>query len=44
MTTGKRNPRSRIYKIKTKFVFEGIFEVKASSRQMAKQIVKTDVG
>lgn len=44
MTTGKRNLRSRTYKIKTKFVFEGTFEVKANSRQIAKQIVKNGCG
>ncbi|WP_302998190.1 hypothetical protein [uncultured Alistipes sp.] len=40
----KTDPRSRSYKVKTKFVFEGTFEVKASSRQMAIQIVESQCG
>ena len=37
-------PRSRSYKVRAKFVFEGTFEVKAGSRQMAIQIVKSQCG
>lgn len=40
----KTYPRSRSYKVRTKFVFEGTFEVKADSRQMAIQIVKSQCG
>lgn len=40
----KTYPRSRSYKVKTKFVFEGTFEVKAGSRQMAIQIVRSQCG
>ena len=40
----KTYPRSRSYKVRAKFVFEGTFEVKAGSRQMAIQIVKSQCG
>jgi len=34
----------KVYKVKTRFVFEGVFEVKASSRVEAHQMVQDNCG
>ncbi len=34
----------KVYKVKTRFVFEGVFEVKASSRVEARQMVQDNCG
>ncbi|MDD3063212.1 MAG: hypothetical protein PHX50_10350 [Massilibacteroides sp.] len=35
---------TKVYKVKTRFVFEGVFEVKASSRVEARQMVQDNCG
>ena len=34
----------KVYKVKTRFVFEGVFEVKAQSRVEARQMVQDNCG
>lgn len=34
----------KVYKVKTRFVFEGIFKVMASSKEEARQLVLEDCG
>lgn len=35
---------TKVYKVKTRFVFEGVFEVKASSRAEAQEMVMNNCG
>jgi len=34
----------KVYKVKTRFVFEGVFKVRASSRDEARQMVEDNCG
>jgi hypothetical protein len=34
----------KVYKVKTRFVFEGVFKVRASSREEARQMVEDNCG